>query len=221
MRQLVDEIFAEGPRVHQGETETDRPLNPAESLLAPAELARLARREPVCWGIAKEAGLYLYDTVQPGWATLETGAGLTTLVFALRKARHTAVTPSASEATGIKKYARTKRIAMRGVRFVVAASEDYLPRARPTPLDLVLIDGKHAFPWPVLDWFYTAERLRQGGLMMVDDCALPGVAQLTDFLRADARWALRKDLGGKTLVFEKTAPSVRDVAWHMQWVKRS
>lgn len=220
LRQMVEEIFAEQPCLHRGETETTRPIVPEESSLPASEVHRLMARPAVCWGVSREVGLYLFDTVEPEWATLETGAGLTTLVFALRGARHLAVTPNAHEVASIKKYARIKHIAINTVRFVVAASEDYLPRARQAPLDFVLIDGKHAYPWPTLDWFFTAERLRQGGLVMVDDCALPGVAELKDFLDADQGWEAVASFEGKTVVYRKIAASVREVAWHMQWLKR-
>ncbi|MBF0483058.1 MAG: class I SAM-dependent methyltransferase, partial [Desulfovibrionaceae bacterium] len=192
MRHIVDAIFNDSPRVHQGETETRRVISPSESILPEAALQSLAAGEPVCWGIAKEAGLFLYDAIKPGWRTLETGAGLSTLVFALARARHIAVTPNPGEVTAIKNYAAAKGIGLGSVRFVVAKSEEYLPRAKPTPLDCVLIDGKHAFPWPMLDWFYTAGRLRKGGLLALDDLALPAVDVLRRFLDGDERWRARE-----------------------------
>lgn len=220
-RQLVDEIFAEQPCLHRGETETTRTIAPEQSSLPAAVVRQLMERQPVCWGIAREVGHYLREVLDPSWRTLETGAGLTTLVFGMRGCHHVAVTPNAHEVTSIKKYARAKRIAMSTVRFVVAQSEDYLPRAKPLPLDFILVDGKHAFPWPVLDWFYSADRLRQGGLLMVDDCELPGVAVLRDFLDADAGWEPVVSFGPKTVVYRKLAGSLRDVAWHMQWLPKA
>jgi len=219
LRRLVDEIFAEQPPLHRGETETTRPIAPEESSLPAAEVRRLMAAPPVCWGVSVEVGRRLLEVVRPGWRTLETGAGLTTLVFALAGASHTAVTPNGHEAAAIKKYARSKGIAMRGVRFAIAASEDYLPRAQKTPLDLACIDGKHAFPWPVLDWFYAADRLRRDGVLVLDDCALPGVALLKGFLDGDRGWEAEARLDGdKTVFYRKRCDSLRDVAWHMQWL---
>jgi hypothetical protein len=43
------------------------------------------------------------------------------------------------------------------VRFAPEASESYLPRSEELDLYLVLLDGKHAFPWPVIDWIFTAD----------------------------------------------------------------
>jgi hypothetical protein len=60
-----------------------------------------------------------------------------------------------------------------------------LPRCQLANLDLILLDGKHAFPWPVVDWFYTADRLKQGGLMIIDDAQMRSVGVLRDFMAAD------------------------------------
>jgi hypothetical protein len=79
-----------------------------------------------------------------------------------------------------------------------------------------LLDGKHAFPWPMVDWFYTAEKLRLGGIMLIDDVAMKSVSILADFMRVDPGWELLRDFSGKTLAFRKTRRSTHDVAWHMQ-----
>jgi len=67
------------------------------------------------------------------------------------------------------------------------SSADVLPTLT-EPLDLVLIDGCHGFPLPVLDWYYGSRLLRSGGLLVVDDLHLPAVEVLRDFLDADPRW---------------------------------
>jgi hypothetical protein len=79
----------------------------------------------------------------------------------------------------------------------------------------VLLDGKHAFPWPAVDWFFTADRLKQGGLMLLDDVQMRSVALIGEFMMADPGWKLVNDFG-KTLVFRKVRDKVLDVAWHMQ-----
>jgi hypothetical protein len=87
-------------------------------------------------------------------------------------------------------------------------------------LDIVFIDGMHAFPWPILDWYATADLLKVGGLMIIDDTQLPSVGILSEFLMADSpRWLFAETIGGRTDVFKKTASSIHDVAWHEQpWV---
>ena len=53
------------------------------------------------WGLAWEALDFIERTVTPGMATLETGAGASTIVFAASGADHETVTPSQAEADRI------------------------------------------------------------------------------------------------------------------------
>lgn len=73
----------------------------------------------------------------------------------------------------------------------------------PTPLDLVLIDGDHAVPAPYIDYYYTADRLVQGGVMLVDDTQLRSVRQLCEFLDEEAqRWEVVEQLE-RTRIYRK------------------
>ena len=105
---------------------------------------------------------------------------------------------------------------MATVRFVAEPSDRYLPACDVNSLDLVLLDGKHAFPWPIIDWFYTADRLKVGGLMILDDTQLRPVRVLADFLMADVdRWRLEGKPGGRTSIFRKLTGPVHDATWKM------
>jgi predicted O-methyltransferase YrrM len=75
-----------------------------------------------------------------------------------------------------------------GFRPIVARSQDWLPRVDLPDLDLVLVNGGHAFPVPFLDWYYGAEKLKVGGLMVVDNTHLPTGTRLADFMGVDPRW---------------------------------
>jgi hypothetical protein len=88
-----------------------------------------------------------------------------------------------------------------------------LPRLEPRPLDLVLIDGAHGFPYPVLDWWFLAPRLRVGGLLVVDDAYLPPVGALADFLRGQPSWEVAAIPGRRTVVFRKLAEAEPGADW--------
>lgn len=209
-------IIQERPQFHKGETEISRPFSNSESLLSQATIKKMSSDELTCYAIGSEVLSFIAANVTEGNKTLETGAGSSTLVFAACGCQHTAVTPSVREVELISQYAASKDISMSRVQFVNEPSDTFLPRNTDDGYDMVLIDGKHAFPWPLLDWFYTAEKLKQGGLMIIDDVAMKSVSVLTNFLKTDTAWSQITNVSANTFVFKKMKPSVHDVAWHMQ-----
>ena len=141
------------------------------------------------FGISPELCRFLDATLSPQSVALETGSGLSTLVILRRGVRRLiSVTPYAAEFETIRAYCAKVGIPTTGWQPVTASSLDWLPSATLPPLDLVLIDGAHAFPAPFVDWCYTAESLKVGGLMVVDDLQLVTARILADFMRADERW---------------------------------
>jgi len=218
--ELLEKILAERPAFHRSETEVQRDFDPAESYLSRQTAAQLTQQKRACYGIEQAVALFLWNEVEPGSHTLETGAGISTLIFAMRGATHQAITPNEPETEAIRQYAAGKNISFDKVKFVIESSDSYLPKAELPPLDLIFLDGKHAFPWPIIDWFYTAERLKEGGLMVLDDTDMPPVKVLTDFLQADTRWETVQTFN-RTITFRKIDENIHDVAWHMQpWVTR-
>ncbi len=151
--------------------------------------------------------------MQPGMATLETGAGTSTIVFASRGAEHEAVTPSADEAERIRVECARRSISTERVRFHVGSSHQMLPAWTPRPLDLVLIDGAHGFPYPILDWWWLAPHVRVGGTMLLDDAYMPPVAALVDALRADPAWEILGAVGYRTVIVRKLAEGLPAFDW--------
>lgn len=217
---VLETILAERPAFHRSETEVQRDFDPEESFLSRQAAAQLMQQERACYGISNEVAYFLRDQVTAGSRTLETGAGISTLIFAMQGATHQSITPNEPETEAIRQYAAGKQIAFDQVSFVIQSSDAYLPQAAIDQLDLVFLDGKHAFPWPIVDWFYTADRLKKDGLMVLDDTDMPPVKVLVDFLKLDTRWEVTQTFD-RTIAFRKTSDTVHDVAWHMQpWVTR-
>ena len=158
-----------------------------------------------CAGLHWPALEWIERTVQPGWATLETGAGLSTLVFAASGAEHESVTPARDETERILAELRRREISSDHVRFHVGSSDEVLPSWEPRPLDLVLLDGAHGFPYPTLDWWYVAPHLKPGGLLVLDDAYMSGVSGLLDYLRSRPTWRVEDALGFRTVVVRKLA----------------
>jgi predicted O-methyltransferase YrrM len=167
------------------------------------------------WALSADVLRFLDRVVQPGWKSLETGAGLSTLVFAARGSAHTCITASQAEVQRIRDYCSRHLIDLSRMTFHTALSEDVLPRLEPEPLDIVLIDGRHGFPAPFIDWYYTSRRLALGGTLVVDDTQLWTCGLLRNFLVAEPEWELVSVLG-KTTVFKKLAHGAESKEWTEQ-----
>lgn len=160
------------------------------------------------WKLRRGILDYLQDTVEQGHCTLETGCGYSTVIFAASGARHIAISPFDVEHQRIRDWLVAHDVGIEGLRFVAEPSQKVLPELEAPPLDLVLIDGDHAFPVPFFDWYYTADMLKVGGRVVVDDTNIMTGAILRDFLAADReRWALKTEFK-RTAVFEKLVPTV-------------
>lgn len=189
-------------------------MNPGQRIVRDLVAERPAFH-PGDWGCSPDVLGWLATHVQPGWVTLETGSGHSTAALVALGCRHTAVSPAGSERARIVAWCRDKGIDTTVLTFVEARSQDVLPTMTLPPLDLVLIDGWHAFPVPFLDWYYTARALKVGGVMVIDDTPIRPVRYLVDYLRADPRWRLDERLR-RTAIFTKTDDPVVDTGeWHL------
>ena len=181
-RSLARQLKAEPPQLHAGGAE--------------------------CGGLHWAALEWLERTVQPGWSTLETGAGLSTMVFAARGAEHETVTPEEAEVARILAECQARGISTDRVRFHVGPSHEVLAAWQPRPLDLVLLDGAHGFPYPILDWWHVAPHLRTGGLLLLDDAYMGAVAALVAHLRSRPAWAVEGAVGYRTVIARKLEDEV-------------
>lgn len=155
-----------------------------------------------CFSLSLEALQWLEEHVEPSMRTLETGSGASTVVFASRGSRHTAISPRATEHEAIRAYCEAQGIDVSGLTFVADSSHTALARES-EPIDLALIDGAHGFPYPVLDWFEIQGKLREGGMLLVDDSYIPTVNMLVRYLRHSSDWEYIGAPGGRTTVFRK------------------
>lgn len=167
------------------------------------------------WPLSPEVLRWIAAHLPEGAATLETGCGYSTMVLMICGARHTAIAPDYQQHGRIVRWCEEHGVSCANLRLIDACSQEVLPGLESEPLDLVLIDGCHAFPAPFIDWYYTAEKVKEGGMVIVDDCQLVTGKILADFLLAEkGRWELICWIG-KTSIFRKTtsAPVVAGVEW--------
>jgi hypothetical protein len=161
-----------------------------ELLLHPPSLHADRDGSLISWGAGDRLLRYLDQKLHEGDVTLETGAGLSTLVFAMKRCSHTVVVPDQGQVDRILAWCEANDIKSDTLVFRVDSSENVLPALEPTPLDLVLIDGGHGFPVPMLDWFYAGRRLRPGGTLIVDDMQIWTGRVLYDVLAKEPQWRI-------------------------------
>lgn len=82
-------------------------------------------------------------------------------------------------------------------------------------LDLVLIDGSHAFPLPFIDWYYTYQKLKVGGKMIVDDTQLWTGLVLKRFLILEPEWQYERNSPPRSAIFTKVGSCI-EAKWHGQ-----
>jgi len=135
--------------------------------------------------------------------TLETGAGVSTILFALKGASHTCIVPSLEEIQRIQDFCRASGISHRKVTFIADRSEFALARLPRGILDLVLIDGSHGFASPMIDCYLTADRIRVGGMMILDDTQIWSVNIVKQFLMREPEWVIERDLWPRSAIFRR------------------
>lgn len=144
------------------------------------------------WDIGEDCYRLLAEHVGPGTRTLETGCGVSTVLFAALGAEHVCCTPGPEERERLLTHCNGRGIPVDRLEFRLGSSHETLPglAGERRQFDLFLVDGGHGFPLPIVDWFYGASMLRPGGLLVVDDIGLPAVRTLVGYLDRDPRWPL-------------------------------
>lgn len=168
------------------------------------------------WYVAEMVADFILNHVTSDMNTLETGAGLSTIIFAQLGSRHTSIVSDPEESERILSFCQSKQISCEGLNFVFGLSEKVLPQVQLADLDLVLIDGGHGFPTPFIDWYYTQKSLKVGGFMLIDDTQIWTGATLSQFLAEEPSWKRVDSWPYRACVYQKIADSED----YMDWVKQ-
>jgi len=161
---------------------------------------------------------WMIKNIPQGAYTFETGCGYSSVILASLSKKHTVISPFSEEHELIRAWCTDHGIPTQHVNFITSPSQDVVPNLTLDELDFILIDGDHAFPAPFIDWYYTADRLRVGGFVAVDDTQIPTGKILRDFLIKESdRWNLASEIG-KTAIFVRSKKSAvaKGVMWGQQ-----
>jgi hypothetical protein len=137
----------------------------------------------------------------------ETGSGASTLLFSHLSENHTvfALDDNSGSVVNVR---RSPLLRADRVTFIEGSTQQTLPRHQFTEkLQLALIDGPHAYPFPDLEYYFLYPHLDAGALLILDDIHIRSVHNLYDFLRHDAMFDLL-EVVGSTAFFRRTAAPV-------------
>jgi predicted O-methyltransferase YrrM len=150
--------------------------------------------------------------------SLETGAGRTTLVLSNLSADHMVFTKDdTGDGNSLAAVRKSPLLRADSCRFVVGPTQRTLLAAQfDVRLDLVLLDGPHAYPFPDLEYWATYPHLREGGLLVIDDIQIPTIGKMYEFLSADRMWE-RLCVVGSTAFFRRTEAEAVDPLGEGWW----
>lgn len=161
---------------------------------------------------------WIINNIPTNANSLETGCGYTTVVLAALTKKHIVISPFNEEHLLIKEFCSQNNIHCQHVEMIAQLSQEVVPQLECDALDFILIDGDHAFPAPFIDWYYTADKLKVGGFLAVDDTQIPTGKILRDFLMMESnRWSLVTDIGN-TAIFKRI--SQNNVAKDIMFVEQ-
>lgn len=171
------------------------------------------------WAMAEDAIEFIVKHVSPETTSLETGCGASTAAFVWRGARHQSMFLDKSEGDALAAWLDRAGLAHDRLELVPGSSTETLPQLVFTQpgvnVDFFVVDGCHAFPFPMVDWYFGAKLVKRGGIVLVDDVQLPAPRQLADFLSADPRWSpLERTL--RWAAFRKEDDWAHDEEWTSQ-----
>jgi hypothetical protein len=149
--------------------------------------------------------------------SVETGAGKSTLLLSHLSDRHTVFSVDGGKSVSITRA--SDLLNEKNVEFVDGPTQDTLRAYTFTePLDFVLLDGPHGYPFPEMEYWALYRHIKPGGWLVIDDLHIPTIFSMVQFLREDPMFEL-VDASGHTVFFRRTEAPTFDPygdAWYEQ-----
>ncbi len=157
--------------------------------------------------------------------TAETGCGKSTILFSNLSQHHTVFTidDTAHPESSVNYFRDCAVTKLSRIETVFGSTQITMPKWKSNVmLDVALIDGPHAFPFPELEYYYFYPRIKTGGLLIVDDIQIPTLGRMADVIAEDEMFEL-VELVAYTAIFRRTsAPTFNPLGdgWHDQHYNR-
>src|SRR5882724_5303544 len=163
-------------------------------------IARASAFHP--WDAMAPAALSSIMRRGPFQSSLETGCGGSTIVLSQASGRHAAFAIEGTDRT-ITELRNHKDLRAENVTFVEGETKDTLPQYQSAgEVDLVLLDGPHAYPLPQIEFAYLFPRIKLGGWLVLDDIQIPSVHELFHFLEKES-FVVLEEVAVRTAFFRR------------------
>jgi hypothetical protein len=140
--------------------------------------------------------------------SVETGCGVTTLLLSHLSEQHTVF--ALDIGGSLANVRRSHLLREENVRFVEGPSQRTLSRHEfDQKVQLALIDGPHAYPFPDLEYYFLYPHLEVGALLVLDDIHIRTIHHLFEFLRCEEMFRLDEVIG-QTAFFTRTDAAAFD-----------
>lgn len=147
-----------------------------------------------------------HASTRPIRNSAETGCGATTLLLSHLSQNHTVF--ALDIGNSVSSVRRSALLGPRVVTFVEGPSQRTLPKHHfPEKLQLALIDGPHAYPFPDLEYYFLYPHLDAGALLILDDIQIRSIHNLFEFLRADSMFQLEEVVRSTAFFIRTEAPT--------------
>ncbi len=151
--------------------------------------------------------------------SVETGTGRTTLLLSHRSHDHVVFTiDDTGDGDSLDRVRHSPLLNAASTRFVLGPSQRTILAHEFAPLDLAYLDGPHAYPFPELEYWAVYPHLLPGALLVVDDVQIPTLANMYEFLRADAMYELL-EVVDDCAFFRRTAAPALDPHGEGWWLQ--
>jgi predicted O-methyltransferase YrrM len=154
--------------------------------------------------------------------TVETGCGKSTILFSnISQAHHVYCVDDREDSQSSVRYFQTHPLTrLERVSCVFGPSQLTLPRSPPSgPLDCVLLDGPHGYPFPELEYYWLYPHLKTGGFLIVDDVHIPTIGRMADVIQEDEMFDL-VEVVSTTAVFRRTPAATLSPTGDGWWTQK-
>lgn len=163
-------------------------------------------------------GIVRHVGMRPLPHTVETGTGRSSLLFSHLSLDHTVFT--IKDTVSLRAVRSSPLLNNDVVHFIEGPTQLTLSRFQfKHSIQVALIDGPHAYPFPDLEYYHIYPHLEIGGFLILDDINIPSIFNLFSFLEEDVMFKL-VEIVGNTAFFQRTGTPVFDPIGDAWWTQR-